>query len=129
MGEFDEAIATAREGLVATYREWPRKGFTEFMELVRIPDDIFTEGKGVKRFMSRQPAWTPGGELPWDALFQNLKGKPPRHSGLGAYGGCVYAQASLAAARAIEEEERQREEASGDVKPRPGIHVSCLILM
>ncbi|KAG5925185.1 hypothetical protein E4U61_002299 [Claviceps capensis] len=122
MGEFDEAIAAAREGLVATYREWPRKGFAEFMELVRIPDDVYAQGKGVKRFMSRQPAWTPGGELPWDALFQNLKGKPPRHSGLGVYGGCVYAQASLAAARAIEEEERQREEASGDVKPRPGIH-------
>ncbi|KAG5970888.1 hypothetical protein E4U58_000498 [Claviceps cyperi] len=64
----------------------------------------------------------PGGELPWDALFQNLKGKPPRHSGLSAYGGCVYAQASLAAARAFEEEERQREGASGDVKPWPGIH-------
>ncbi|KAG5997563.1 hypothetical protein E4U43_002613 [Claviceps pusilla] len=122
MVEFKESLFAARERAVAAYREWPRKSFAELMELVPIPDDVSGQGQNVKRFMSRQPAWMPGNELPWDVFFQNIKGQRPRHFGLGVYGGCVYAQASLAAARAIEEEERQREEATGDVRPRPGIH-------
>ncbi|KAG6036343.1 hypothetical protein E4U41_005750 [Claviceps citrina] len=122
MVEFDEGLAAARERAVAAYREWPRKSFAEFMELVPISYHVCKQDNGTKRFMSRQPAWTPGNELPWDVLFQNIKGPRPRHSGLGVFGGCVYAQASLAAARAVEEEERQREEATGEAKPRPGIH-------
>ncbi|GAB0132391.1 hypothetical protein EsDP_00000829 [Epichloe bromicola] len=122
MVEFKDGFAAAQERAIAAYREWPRKSFAEFMELVPIPDHICKQGKDIKRFMSRQPAWLEGKELPWDVLFQNIKGPRPRHTGLGVFGGCVYAQASLAAARAVEEEERQQKEATGEAKPRPGIH-------
>ncbi|GAO17079.1 hypothetical protein UVI_02003510 [Ustilaginoidea virens] len=122
MLEFKESLADAQERAIAAYREWPRMGFQEFMELVPIPDEGCQPGPGIKRFMSRQPAWMPGKELPWDALFQNIKGQRPRHSGLGVFGGCVYAQAALAASRAVEEEDNQQAVATGVVKPRPGIH-------
>ncbi|KAK2605879.1 hypothetical protein QQS21_003719 [Conoideocrella luteorostrata] len=123
MVEFKGSFVEARAKAIAAYREWPRMGFNEFMELVHIPEEVCKRGQEVKCFMSRQPAWIPGNELPWKVLFENLK-KPPRrrHTGLGVFGGCVYAQASLAAARAVEEEERQQAAASGNIKSMPGIH-------
>jgi hypothetical protein len=126
MGRLADAIEDAQQRVMAAYREWPRMGFEEFMELIRIPEHVHEQGPGVKRFMSRQPAWMAGNELPWDELFQKLKGSRPRHKGLGVFGGCVYSQAPLAAARAIEEEERQQAAATGVVKPVPGIHVRRL---
>ncbi|KJZ76856.1 hypothetical protein HIM_03733 [Hirsutella minnesotensis 3608] len=57
-----------------------------------------------RRFISRHPAWRPGDELPWDSLFKDSS--KPLASGFGAYGGHVYAQSSLAAARVIEDESR-----------------------
>ncbi|KAG5925635.1 hypothetical protein E4U42_004109 [Claviceps africana] len=113
MIEFDESLAAAREKVVAAYRDWPRKGFADFMKLTPIPDEAGRQGR---------PAWVPGNELPWDVLFQNTKEQQLGHKRWAASGGCVYAQASLAAARAIEEEERQRKEATGDALPRTGIH-------
>lgn len=124
MVEFEDTIEEAQQRAMTSYREWPRMGFEEFMGLSQIPEATHKQGPGVKRYMSRQPAWMAGNELPWDALFQNLKGPRPRHSGLGVFGGCVYAQAPLAAARAIEEEEKQQATETGVVKPVPGIHVS-----
>ncbi|KAK9441122.1 acyl-CoA thioesterase [Metarhizium brunneum] len=122
MVEFRETLEEAQQRAMASCREWPRMGFQDFMELVQVPENIHSQGPGVKRYMSRQPAWMAGNELPWDELFRNLKGPRPRHSGLGVFGGCVYAQAPLAAARAIEEEERRQTAATGLVKPVPGIH-------
>lgn len=124
MVEFRETLEEAQQRAMASCREWPRMDFQDFMELVQVPENIHSQGPGVKRYMSRQPAWMAGNELPWDELFRNLKGPRPRHSGLGVFGGCVYAQAPLAAARAIEEEERRQTAATGLVKPVPGIHVS-----
>ncbi|PFH57726.1 hypothetical protein XA68_14654 [Ophiocordyceps unilateralis] len=92
---------------------WPRLGFQEAMAMTPLP----AADSSVRRYVSRQPAWKPGGELPWEALFKNLDGPVPRHSGAGAYGGHVFAQAPLAAARAVEGEY------GGDVGPgKLGIH-------
>jgi hypothetical protein len=63
--------------------------------------------------MSCQPAWTPGQELPWDAV-----GIPPPKITRGAYGAVVYTLASLAAARVVEQEDE-----SEQMKTRRGIHV------
>ncbi|KHO01233.1 uncharacterized protein MAM_00234 [Metarhizium album ARSEF 1941] len=122
MAEFEEALEEIQQRVLVSHREWPRMDFDAFMELVQVPSETHRHGAGVKRYMSRQPAWMPGSELPWDAVLQNWKGPRPRHSGPGVFGGCVYAQAPLAAARAVEEEERQQTAATGVVKPVPGIH-------
>ncbi|RDA88170.1 hypothetical protein CP532_6834 [Ophiocordyceps camponoti-leonardi (nom. inval.)] len=81
-----------------------RLGFQEAMAMTALPS---ASGSSARRFVSRRPAWKPGNELPWDSLFKNLDGPPvPRHSSAGAYGGHVYAQAPLAAARVVEDEGR-----------------------
>lgn len=116
---------------MAANREWPRKSFNEAMELVPLQmpavshtsSDTATGSSsrdGIKRYMSTQPAWTPGNDLPWEELSKTNKDARRHHAGPGAFGGCVYAMASLAAARAVEEEERR---SGGDIKNRPGIHV------
>lgn len=90
--------------------KWPRKSFQEAMELTRLP----ASDTPTTRFMSRQPAWRTGGELAAVASRQMPE------LGLAAFGGCVYAQAPLAAARVVEEEDR----ATLDL-PRRYIHVSA----
>ncbi|KAL6867120.1 Thioesterase/thiol ester dehydrase-isomerase [Trichoderma novae-zelandiae] len=78
-----------------------RLGFLEAMEMSRLPGD--GSSGDTHRFMSHRPAWQPGAELPWDRAdvpkeatgFYNSK----------AYGGHVYIQAPLAAARVVEAEE------------------------
>ncbi|EQL01226.1 acyl-CoA thioesterase II [Ophiocordyceps sinensis CO18] len=76
----------------------------------------------VKSFISRQPAWKPGAQLPWDALFRNLGnlgGPRPSFMSPAAYGGHVYAQAPLAAARALEQEDSRGTESD---EGKLGIH-------
>ncbi|KAM4062668.1 thioesterase-like superfamily protein [Hirsutella rhossiliensis] len=100
-------------GADAPAREWPRMAFDEAMAMTPLPPAAH-----VKRFISRQPAWKPGAQLPWDAVFRNVDGPRPRFMGAGAFGGHVYAQAPLAAARALEQEGSSNVEAEGKL----GIH-------
>lgn len=71
----------------------------------------------VTKFMSRQPAWSPGGELVWGPL----SGRAPlsKASSPRAFGGHAYAQASLAAARVMEAEDVRNKS-----RGRKSIHVS-----
>ncbi|KAF5231534.1 hypothetical protein FAUST_9233 [Fusarium austroamericanum] len=96
---------------MATPKEWKRLSFQEAMELSRLPDDTSTT-QTTQRFMSRQPAWTPGQELPWHAI-----GIPPPKITRGAYGAVVYTQAPLAAARVVE-----REDETEPIENKRGIH-------
>lgn len=99
----------------------PRNGFDEALKLSRLPDEQDGPKDGTKRFISRTPAWRPGADLPWKKVnnkaFEkgNMVDFPP-----AAFGGHVYAQAPLAAARVVEEEE----EAGGNGNGKLGIHVS-----
>ena len=108
---------------MAPAAHFPRLAFQEAMAITPLPAADDASGRSLKRFISRQPAWKPGAELPWDALFSKLDGPRPRHSGPGAFGGHVYAQAPLAAARAVEEEDK-RSESNGSQLGTVGIHVS-----
>ncbi|KAH7144312.1 thioesterase-like superfamily-domain-containing protein [Dactylonectria estremocensis] len=74
--------------------------FQEAMELQKLPDVLSAGQKHEKRFMNRQPPWMPGTELPWESIGVSAV-KVIR----GAYGGVVYAMATLAAARVVEEED------------------------
>jgi hypothetical protein len=96
-----------------TPTEFRRNDLYEALKLSRLPDKQNSSQDGGKRFMSRTPAWRPGDELPW----KRTKDDFPR----GAFGGHVYAQAPLAAARAVEEDEK---EAGGNGNGKLGIHVS-----
>ncbi|KAL7946994.1 thioesterase-like superfamily domain-containing protein [Trichoderma barbatum] len=96
-----------------------RNDLYEALKLSRLPDQQNDVQDGTKRFMSRTPAWRPGSELPWVKLkdaFQkgNMVDFPP-----GAFGGHVYAQAPLAAARAVEEDEAA---VDGNGNGKLGIH-------
>ncbi|KAH0490789.1 hypothetical protein TgHK011_002241 [Trichoderma gracile] len=96
----------------------PRLGFLEAMEMSRLPDD--SNSSDTYRFMSHRPAWQPGAELPWDRVdvpkeamsFYNSK----------AYGGHVYIQAPLAAARIVEAEEEAANNTHDTNGGRFGIH-------
>jgi hypothetical protein len=105
------SMATSKDAI-------PRNDLYETLKLSRLPD---TSKDGVKRFISHTPAWKPGQELPWAKVRANAYKKgdmvdfPP-----AAYGGHVYAQAPLAAARAVEEDE----ETGSNGNSKPGIHVS-----
>ncbi|KAK5994395.1 hypothetical protein PT974_04869 [Cladobotryum mycophilum] len=92
----------------------PRKGFVEIMQMSRLPDDTeTTKGSVIKRFVSHQPAWVPGSELPWAKL--GLVAQPFNRS----FGGHVYIQSPLAAARVVEDEARSSNDSS---KGKFGIH-------
>jgi hypothetical protein len=111
--------------------ELKRMSFQECMELSRLPADGSSK---VQRFVSRQPAWKPGGEKVWG----KLRKVDPRHTsgnseknvdpmgrrtfGPGAFGGHVYAQAPLAAARVVQEEDQSTPECN-----KLAIHVSCVV--
>jgi hypothetical protein len=74
------------------------------MALARLPDEKSSSGGVMQRFISQTPSWKPGQELPWESL--NMPAELGRKSlGPGAFGGHVYAQAPLAAAKVVEEEE------------------------
>lgn len=131
MASWTAAVADSapriRDGDMAPAAQFPRRGFQEAMAITPLPAADDAQSRSLKRFISRQPAWKPGGELPWDALFSGLDGPRPRHSGPGVFGGHVYAQAPLAAARAVEEEDKSSE-SNGGPRGTLGIHVSSLCI-
>ncbi|PNY23400.1 Uncharacterized protein TCAP_06657 [Tolypocladium capitatum] len=105
---------------MAPAAQFPRRGFREAMAMTPLPAADDAQGRSFKRFISQQPAWTPGGELPWAALDSGFHGPRRKHS-RGVYGGHIYAQASLAAARAVEEEDKHSE-SNGRPMGTLGIH-------
>ena len=89
------------------------------MALTRLPDEKNPSGGVVQKFISQTPSWKPGQELPWESL--NMPAELGRKSlGPGAFGGHVYAQAPLAAARVVEEEDG----VASAVNNKRSIHVS-----
>lgn len=101
-------------------QEFLRLGFHEMLAMAPLGASRDAHGRVVRRFISRQPAWKPGEDLPWEIVH----GPHPKHSGPGAFGGHVYAQASLCAARAVEADEAQRSAANGTAAGVLGIHAS-----
>lgn len=87
----------------------PRLSFQENMELAWLPS-LETSSGSPQRFVSTMPPWMPGKGLPWNEMLDARDGKRerkrdaarPRTFGPGAFGGHVYAQAPLAAARVVE---------------------------
>ncbi|KAG9250729.1 thioesterase-like superfamily-domain-containing protein [Emericellopsis atlantica] len=70
------------------------------MQLTRISS---ANGKDAQRYFSHQQPWRPGQDLGWSMNTQRSPERA-RKFGPGAYGAHVYAQASYAAAKAIEED-------------------------
>ncbi|KAF7563674.1 hypothetical protein G7046_g429 [Stylonectria norvegica] len=99
-------------------KEWTRLSFQEAMELVRLSDETSASKPPVQKFMSRQPAWVPGKELPWTSEHANQVRKLTR----GVYGGVVYTQAPLAAARIVEQEDRM----NGNVDTNAGFSIHSI---
>lgn len=89
-----------------------RLGYEAF-ELSRVPGSTV-------QYASRYPAWRPGADLPPGVEEQPTKTRTKKSTTTGVFGGVVYAQAPLAAARAIESEEKQSHAAQ---KGYMGIHV------
>ncbi|GJN82368.1 hypothetical protein PLIIFM63780_005908 [Purpureocillium lilacinum] len=108
--------------MAAQSQEVPRQSFQEALAITPLPASQDGHGRLVKRYMSQQPAWKPGDDLPWEALFSSLDGPRPKHGGPGVFGGHVYAQAPLCAARAVEEEEEQQLVTSSKPQGKLGIH-------
>lgn len=91
----------------------PRLGY-EAIELSRV-----TSGSAVQ-YTSRYPAWRPRVDLPDGVPEQPTKTKTNQKTTTGVFGGLVYAQAPLAAARAVEYDERQSQKSRQGYM---GIHV------
>ncbi|KOS20939.1 hypothetical protein ESCO_004492 [Escovopsis weberi] len=88
-----------------------RMSFDEAMALTRLPDSA-SPAKLAKRFVSHQPPWKPGQDLPKDPSGKEVVVVKR------SYGAHVYAQAALAAARVVED----RVDASTEPQGKLGIH-------
>ena len=99
-----------------------RKSVQEYLALNRIPPDA--NNPSVQKFVSCHPAWKPGQELPWGKIRPKRDASGRRSFGPGAFGGHVYAQAPLAAARVVEEEDKDM-----PINSKRGIHVRCPLSM
>lgn len=100
-----------------------RLSFQEIMELTELPVDAEAAQRGVvRRFMSRRPAWLPGSDI---ERIEELcgEGKPFWHAPLASFGGHVYAQSGMAAARVVDAEEKAGP--SDERQRRRGVHVSA----
>lgn len=102
-------------------KELKRMSFQENMELAWLPNE---PNISAVRLVSCQPAWKLGQDLA--LAHQDRESSRPRDLGPGVFGGHVFAQAPLAAARVVEKED---ENTSG--RGRLGIHVGwktdCLV--
>ncbi len=87
--------------------QWYRRSIEEALELRRLPNHTSTPTTitTTQRFMSCQPAWSVGNELPRFSSTGSGTTKLDVSIGRGAFGGCVYALAPLAAARVVEKED------------------------
>lgn len=76
------------------------------------------------QYTSRHPAWRPRVDLPPGVPEQPTKTKTNQKTAPGVFGGLVYGQAPLAAARAVEFEEKQ---SGQDKQGYMGIHVRAFL--
>ncbi|UKZ76998.1 hypothetical protein TrVFT333_004714 [Trichoderma virens FT-333] len=97
--------------------KFPRRGFLEAMEMSRLTGN--GDSNDTHQFMSRQPAWQPGAELPWGS-DDNTKHKTATYFTTRAYGGHVYIQAPLAAVNVVEGDDESAKGVSS--KGKFGIH-------
>lgn len=105
--------------------KFPRLGFLENMEMVRLAGN--GDADDTHQFMSRQPAWQPGAQLPWEETDDIAKHKTAVYFTTRAYGGHVYVQAPLAAVKVVEGEDELAKVTPNN--GRFGIHVSLLIIV
>ena len=91
-----------------------RKSLSEAFALTRLPTH---SDSSPARYISHTPAWRLRVDLPYD----------PSSLGPGAFGGVVYAQAALSAAREIELEEARTDPTRE--RRKMGIHVGFLSSM
>ncbi|KAI1822257.1 Thioesterase/thiol ester dehydrase-isomerase [Xylaria intraflava] len=75
-----------------------RLPYQEALSLMSLPDKVLDDGRVVKRYMSRHPAWVPGNGFIPLAIEQGIHHLKPWET---VYGGHVYSQASLAASLAF----------------------------
>ncbi|KAL7943363.1 thioesterase-like superfamily domain-containing protein [Trichoderma barbatum] len=87
---------------VGTSGKPSRLGFLEAMEMIKLAGD--DNSSDTYQFMSRRPAWQPGVELPWGSE-DNSKHNVASYFNKRAYGGNVYIQAPLTAARVVEDDD------------------------
>lgn len=99
-----------------TEKEWYRMSFQENMELAWIPKG---PNDTTQKFIAKQPAWKPGKGMPWGEMRRETDPTKPRNFGPGAFGGHVYCQAPLAAARVVEKGDEEKPGVG-----KLGIHVS-----
>jgi hypothetical protein len=97
-----------------------RLSFQEMMELTPVTAASGDGLSNTKRFLSRRQAWKLGPDLAWKHK-KSVEEDPRKSFGRGAYGGHVYIQAPLAAARVVEKED-ELTPAAGKL----GIHVSTV---
>ncbi|KKO97974.1 hypothetical protein THAR02_09923 [Trichoderma harzianum] len=88
---------------LGTSGNFPRLGFLENMEMVRLAGNGGSDD--THQFMSRQPAWQPGAQLPWEEADDISRHKTAVYFTTRAYGGHVYIQAPLAAVKVVESED------------------------
>ncbi|OPB39156.1 hypothetical protein A0O28_0048620 [Trichoderma guizhouense] len=88
---------------LGTSGNFPRLGFLENMEMVRLAGN--GDSDDTHHFMSRQPAWQPGAQLPWEKADDISRHKTAVYFTTRAYGGHVYIQAPLAAVKVVESED------------------------
>lgn len=110
---------------LGTSGNFPRLGFLENMEMVRLAGN--GDSDDTHHFMSRQPAWQPGAQLPWEKADDISRHKTAVYFTTRAYGGHVYIQAPLAAVKVVESEDETAKGAPNTGKF--GIHVSLLIVV
>lgn len=104
---------------MSTAESRDRLSFQRALELVEVNLKQNEHRSGPRRFFSRRPSWKPGHELPWESVL-GPQGKAAVNRAPGAYGGFVFAQASLAASRLVS----QRDQWSLAREKRQGIHAS-----
>ncbi|KAH7035644.1 acyl-CoA thioesterase II [Microdochium trichocladiopsis] len=90
----------------------------DFVELGPAHGRTANEGS-TKRYMSVRPAWITGADLPFDRKDYG-PGRPVPFNGTATYGGHVYAQSGLVAAKCFEESQARSDEDAP--KKQYGIH-------
>lgn len=96
-----------------------RLSFQEMIDLVDLPSGGESTNTSVKRYMGTRAAWLPGSDISINAdSIQEGKSVPALHK--AAFGGHVYAQATLAICRTlVQAQEKKGVKGSAP----PGLHV------
>lgn len=108
-----------------------RLAFHDALDFVELDPSHSGNAKGgsTKHYMSTRPAWVTGGDLPFDREDYG-PGQLVPFNGTATYGGHVYAQAGLVAARCFEDSQAKAiEEEPYKPHKKYGVHVSKAYLI